>query len=287
MVQLISEKLQVLVHEKGAEVCSVKNRDGLEFMWQADPSVWPRHAPVLFPIVGKLKEDQYKLGNVSYHLGQHGFARDQEFSIIKNTESECVYELRDNETSRKVYPFGFVFQIRHTLQDNMLRTEYNVTGTGSGNLLFSVGAHPGLNCGLTEGESLSDFYLELDADVYRLSSLVNGLRSGSFTSLDLRGGRLTLSATLFDQDALVFENSQVNHLVLRSRRSGHVIEMHCEGWPYFGIWTKKNCDRFICLEPWHGIADRADASGDLAQKQGIISLSPGESFNCAFSVTFS
>jgi galactose mutarotase-like enzyme len=290
---LVSNTLTVTINSKGAEISSVKNKEGLEFVWQAKQEVWPRHAPVLFPIVGKLKDNTFSLNDQVYELSQHGFARDHEFTLVQKNASLCVYELKPNAETKKLYPFDFVLKIKYELKDNFLTTSYIVTNPNDTDLLFSIGAHPGFNCPLTKGETFEDYFLEFGSDRLSLTELNNGLRrpstgsgTGAKKDLVLKDKKLHLTKNLFDNDALVFENRQIDKVTLRSEKSGHKITIECIGWPYFGIWSKKGCTEFVCLEPWYGIADHENSTGDLHKKEGIIQLKPHQQFSCSFTMSF-
>src|SRR3954469_18300254 len=140
--ELRSADLTVRIKEQGAEMFSVTNNNGLEFIWQAKKEVWPRHAPVLFPIVGKLKNNTYQFNGNSYQLGQHGFARDKSFVVTEKTESKCVLELSSDNESKKIYPFDFKLRIIYELKGNTLDTKYEIQNTGTDKMYFSIGAHP-------------------------------------------------------------------------------------------------------------------------------------------------
>jgi galactose mutarotase-like enzyme len=282
--QISSEALTVSIKSLGAEVHSITNQEGLEYIWQADPQVWPRHAPVLFPIVGRLKENRFLFNGKNYDLGQHGFARDQVFEVKEQGEDQILFELKATEETKKQYPFDFIFRIAYRLDNNCLTCTYTVINPSSQPLLFSVGAHPGFNCPLLPGERFEDYYLEFETEELYCTELDNGLRNPAKHKLQLNNKRLYLDAGLFDKDALVFEKGQINRISLCSSRTTHKITMQCEDWPYFGIWTKKGCRNFVCLEPWYGIADRADTSGELRQKEGMMSLEAGKEFTRSYSV---
>lgn len=285
-IQIGSDSLLVSVNLFGTEVSSVKNRKGLEYIWQADKEVWPRHAPVLFPIVGKLKDNQFIFENKTYALSQHGFARDREFELIHRTEDSCIFQLSSDEQSKAAYPFDFIFRIHYRLEKNMLVTGYTVINTGDSEMYFSVGAHPGFNCPLLPDEKFEDYYLEFEAGDYERTELNNGLRTNIKKTIFLEDNKLFLTKHLFDSDALVFENKQVQQISLRSARSSHAISLQCPDWPYFGIWSKKGCTDFICLEPWFGVADKENSDHQLIYKEGILSLASKKEFNCSFSTRF-
>jgi galactose mutarotase-like enzyme len=286
LINLQSNKLKISINTKGAELFSVKNNQGLEFIWQADNNIWPRHAPVLFPIVGKLKENKFLHEGVEYQLPQHGFARDTEFEIIHQTKTECVFQLQSNDESRKNFPFDFVFQITFTLEENILQTKYSVKNSGDSPILFSVGAHPGFNCPLLPNENFEDYYLAFETEKLTLTTLDGGLRKSAKKVIHLQNKQLPITKTLFDQDALVLEDQQINEVTLASKKNKHSIKLNCQNWPYFGIWSKKSCEKFICLEPWHGIADNISGNKNLSKKDGILHLASKKEFNCSFSCTF-
>jgi len=281
---LVSEQLDVLINLLGAELCSVKNKKGLEYLWQAKQDVWPRHAPVLFPIVGKLRDNRFFFKEKPYELGQHGFARDLNFELITKDERSCTFQLQQN--AKNNYPFAFLLQITYTLEESALVTKCRVVNPSEEPIYFSVGAHPGFKCPLLETENFEDYFLEFESSSYQLTELNSGLRKESKWPLDLKNNKLFLSKTLFDKDALVFENNQVNKISLCSGSSDHKIIMECAGWPYFGIWSKKGCEEFVCLEPWYGIADKETSTQNFVKKDGIITLEAQKEFSCSFSITF-
>lgn len=286
--QLHSDQLSVTINSFGAEVCSVKNKHGLEFIWQADKHVWARHAPVLFPIVGKLNNNMFTYQGKNFELPQHGFARDIEFEFVSGNEANVSYALASSQRTNQKFPFDFHFEISYQLKGSVLTITYTITNSSASHqLLFSVGAHPGFNCPLEPGEKFEDYYLQFENQQLSQTQLEDGLRTDRKTKLELTDNKLYLSEGLFDNDALVFENLQVDSIHLCSSRSSHKIMLQCKDWPYFGVWTKKGTKQFICLEPWYGIADRRFASGDLDRKDGIIRLEPGKQFKASFSITFS
>jgi galactose mutarotase-like enzyme len=281
---LDNNTLQIAINSFGAELISLKHQK-TELIWQADKNIWPRYAPVLFPIVGKLKNDAYTVDSTEYKLGQHGFARDKEFTLISQTESVLEFELTASEDTMKLFPFHFSFIIRYALEKNRLTISYKIFNPDNTTLFFSVGAHPGFNCGRVQGESINDFYLDFgEKEELIAQKLENGLISDTTYSLPLRNGVLELSTRLFDSDAVVLKNNQVSSVTLASSKTEAKIKMECSNWPYFGIWTKKGSDAFVCLEPWYGIADSVNAAGALKEKEGILSLDPQDTFDCSFSL---
>jgi galactose mutarotase-like enzyme len=285
--QLHSDLLHVEIKPEGAELTSIRNNNHTQFLWQADTNIWPRHAPVLFPIVGKLKENQFTYEGNRYEMGQHGFARDMLFTCTAHTGSSATFELNSSEATKVKYPFDFRFLIRYQLSGSTLTTHYTILNTGNLDLPASVGAHPGFNCPVMPGETFEGYYLEFEKDSLELTALNNGLRKDGKELLNLDNRTLPLKPALFDNDALVFENNQVQRISLKSRKSPLKITLTCPDWPCFGIWSKKGCNQFICLEPWYGIADKESASGRLAEKEGMLIIAPGAEFSGGFSIAIS
>lgn len=283
---LTSNELSVTINSHGAELCSVKNKNGTEYIWQAKPDVWARHAPVLFPIVGKLKNNQFIFEERTYTLPQHGFARDMNFNLKEKTETLCRFELQSNDETKKNFPFDFVFIITYILQQNKIKVEYKVKNPSHKILFFSVGAHPAFNVPLQANESFEDYYLEFENADFEITTLNDGLRTSSKNKLELKDKKLFLSTNLFDNDALVFENSQINSVALCSSKSAHKIVLESKNFPYYGVWSKKNCREFICLEPWFGVADHEKSNQAFSEKNGIISLKANERFVCFYEMMF-
>ncbi len=281
-VHSISNQLiSISVNSFGAELISLKSNN-IELLWQADKTVWPRHAPVLFPIVGKLSNDRKS------PLKQHGFARDKEFVLVEQKDSCLEFELTANEETLAIYPFHFSLRIRFELETNGVKMKYIVFNPAGEILPFSIGAHPGFNCKRITGENLEDFYLEFDHKKELTAEKLNdGLLNGENYSVKLIESKLPLSANLFNNDALVFKNKQIEKVKLCSLRSKTQIILNCKNWPYFGIWSKKGSDAFVCLEPWYGITDSVNAKGNFKDKEGIVKLEAYRSFETCISFEIS
>ncbi|MBI3517869.1 MAG: aldose 1-epimerase family protein [Bacteroidetes bacterium] len=286
--ELKNKNLTVRVNSFGAELNSVFSHDyAIEYIWQADPSVWARYAPHLFPIVGKLKDGSYSYHSKNYELPQHGFARDNEFICIEQEEDCLLFELTANEDTLKKYPFHFSFQIKYTLTANQLKVSYSVFNPDNNDLYFSVGAHPAFNCPLQKDESFNDYELIFPhKNELIINTLSDGLISETTQQIVLQDHKLKVSRQLFDHDALVCMNSQIEEVQLVSTKTKHGVSLKSLNWPYYGIWTKKGTEQFICLEPWHGIADYVNATGDIIQKKGIIKLEASNYFHCHFDLLF-
>lgn len=288
MPTLTSATARVEIAAHGAELTSFRRLDtGLDYLWPADPAHWGRHAPVLFPIVGRLPEDTFLHQGQAYRLGQHGFARDREFAVLRESATEAVFQLRDDAASRAVFPFAFELTITYALRESILTVRWDVQNPGSGQpeLLFSIGAHPAFRCPLLPEETFEDYFFAFDHPVtLRRQLLREGLRTGQTTPVLTRQAELPLRYELFAEDALVFANYDFTALTLRSRRSARFVRLGFAGFPYLGLWTKGPGAGFVCVEPWQGVASPAGPPQELRDKEGILTLAPGQRFSAAYSI---
>lgn len=286
--ELKNNFLSIKINSFGAELCSViSNETATEYIWQADKTIWNRHAPNLFPIVGKLKDGRYTYQNKSYQLPQHGFARDNEFICIENSDSVVIFELTANEKLLTVFPFHFSLQIKYTLVQNNLKVSYSVFNPDNNVLYFSIGAHPAFNCPLSDDEVFEDYELIFpNINSLSINELNDGLITEQTKTIELHHNRLSVNQQLFDKDALVFTGNQIDEVQLISKKTKKGVALKSLNWPYFGIWTKKQTSQFVCLEPWFGIADSDDATEDFTTKTGIIKLDPEQNFDCEFEMFF-
>ena len=274
----------------GAELISfigtANGADELEYLWSGDPAVWGRHAPVLFPLVGRLPGDVYHYQGRNYRLPQHGFARDQEFAVLRQSPTELVFRLQHDERTRAVFPFSFELLITYTLQGAQLSVRWDVRNPASDQpLLFSIGAHPAVRCPLLPGERFEDYYFAFDHPVtLDRHLLTGGLLNGGTARMLTQGQELPLSYDLFADDALVFKHYDFNALTLRSRQSARFVRFRFDGFPYLGLWTKGPGANFVCVEPWYGIASPAGEPGELSEKEGILTLEPGQTFSATYSM---
>lgn len=297
MITLKNEKLTVQIAQAGAELKSVKdNTTNVEYMWQANPEYWGRTSPILFPIVGKLKNDTYYVKNNAYHLGQHGFARDMEFSILTQTETEVTFQLVDNETSLQKYPFHFELIVAYTLKDDTIDVLWEVKNPDkTKELPFAIGAHPAFNLQMFDADMVEDFYLEFDKEM-KMSSWK--LSDGNFIDDYLELGTsdsLKLDAELFVGDALVFRNIDLKTIALKNIRNNHGVTMDLTAFTFankeraLGIWSPYSdggIAPFICIEPWFGHADTVEGPFEIEDKPGILKLHSKDTFNSKYSLKF-
>jgi len=278
--------LSIQVADKGAELQSLYSKQyELEYMWSGDPAFWAKRSPVLFPVVGGLRNNMYTYKGKEYQLGRHGFARDNTFQLVEKTNESLTFSLHSNKQTKAIYPFDFVFTVRYTLQENALQITFIVQNTGPENLLFSVGAHPAFAVPFVKGTNYEDYYLEFnkteDAGRWPLSS--EGLIESVPTSFLKNESKLRLQKELFYKDAIVFKHLRSDAISIVSDKTPRGVKVQFTGFPYMGIWAAKDAD-FVCIEPWLGIADSVNASGDLEDKEGINMLKPSGKFDTSYSI---
>jgi len=278
MTTLSNDVMTVVTKAGGAELTSIVAY-GREYLWQADPAVWARHAPVLFPIVGRLAGDRHTHRGQSYTLGQHGFARDREFTLVHGSERAVTYELVADSQTRTHYPFDFALTVAYLVDDDGLAVTYGVANTGDEPMPFSIGAHPAFRCPLDPGEAFEDYELAFDRPVTTTRQwLVDGLRTRTTPFLD-DAATLPLSAALFADDALVMDNVRARTVMLQHKERGHGVALTtAEPWSYYGVWSKPDAagkHHFVCLEPWQGVTSKVGEAGELDLKEGIIALPIG------------
>ncbi len=281
IVDISNGKLAAQINTKGAELCSVIGLDeSIQYIWQGDERYWSRSSPVLFPIVGKLKDSKYRYGSKEYFMNQHGFARDSEFALESHSQDTAVFALKSSAESLKIYPFNFKLTIAYKLCDKTIEVSWNVENIDEKEISFSIGAHPGFNCPLDPALSFEDYRLvfENQESAFR-EFLVDGIRAKKETFIIEEP--LSLTRELFEDDALVLSNIKSHKITLESAKSLRKVTLRFEGFPYLGIWSKGDGD-FVCIEPWHGIADDENACGDFVEKQGIMKLEPKEFFACSY-----
>lgn len=283
MIQLSNNKLSVTINAKGAELQSIQ-LNGVEYLWQADATYWGKHAPVLFPVVGELKDGKYIYKGCEYKLPRHGFARNRIFKAKETTKTSVLFALQNDEETLAVYPFMFIFQVKYELKGNMLICRYIVQNTDVKSIYFSVGGHPAFKVPLANDLSYTDYVLKFnDDDVLKRYVLHNGLTSDDTETIHLDNKTLQLQPALFYNDAIVLKNIKSDEIELRTDKDARRLKFKFREFPYFGIWAAKDAP-FVCLEPWCGITDNINHNYQLINKEGINELSAAERWERTWSV---
>lgn len=266
---------EAVIAARGAELQSLR-LGGRDLLWEAGP-LWPRHAPLLFPIVGRLGDDAMRLGDRTFPLPRHGFARDRDFALVEGTATTCTAELRDDEASRARFPFPFRLRVAYTLTGASLRMDLALRNPGEAPLPASLGLHPAFRWPLAPDLPKAAHRLVFEAGepgpLRRLDA--GGLLDPAARPSPIQDRVLPLGEGLFQEDALIFLEPRSRRLRFEAE-GGPSLELSWEGFPHLGIWTKPHPGPgFLCLEPWEGHADPADWRGDFREKPGAFTLAPG------------
>jgi galactose mutarotase-like enzyme len=267
--------ITAVVSADGAELHSLKNADGHELVWQAGPQ-WPRHAPLLFPIVGRLKNDELRHQGKVYPMTQHGFARDQRFDWVERGKARCELVLTDNAATRARYPFAFRLTVGFLLSPSGLEVSLEVTNTGEEMLPASIGAHPAFNWPLLASMEKEAYRLTFsDDEPAPIRRLRDGLLRAAPEPTPIQGRTLALSERLFADDAIILDQPRSN-AVRYAADNGPSIEMSWAGFRELGVWSKPGGAPFLCLEPWHGFASPSEFDGEFSAKPGVMHIARGD-----------
>ncbi|TGX54720.1 aldose 1-epimerase family protein [Sphingomonas gei] len=283
--EIASDRLRAAINPFGAELSSLRTHDGAELMTDANPAFWSGHAPLLFPIVGRLMDDRYQLDGKEYPLPQHGFARRQPFALIDRAADRAVFQLADNDETRAVYPFAFTLDAAFTLTDATLAMDITVTNTGERDMPASFGFHPAFAWPLPFGRPRADHRIVFEKlEPAELTAIIKGgwIAPETWPS-PLDGRDLRLTDEMFERDALIWDRLESQSLRYDGG-DGPGLEIGFAGMPKLGIWTKPGA-RFVCIEPWHGIADPIGFAGEIWDKPGILRFAPGAARSFSMQVT--
>ena len=288
MHTLKNEILTVQVKEHGAELASIR-KGSVEYLWQADPMFWGRHSPVLFPIVGSVWEKRYRVDGREFELGQHGFARDMDFTMVEGGEDEVRYRLESTEDTLKKYPWPFVLEIAYRLHGNMIDVIWEVSNPGNEDMYFQIGAHPAFNYPDYDPQTVERGFLSFDRgeglECIRIKEK-GCVDAETLYPLDVPAdGLLPLTRETFDKiDTIMLQDGQIGSVALYRTDRTPWLKLSFEA-PVVGIWSPpgKNAP-FICLEPWYGRCDRAGYEGDYRDRDWVNRLAPGERFSSVYTI---
>ncbi|HZR71619.1 aldose 1-epimerase family protein [Bradyrhizobium sp.] len=273
---LDSGSISATIKAAGAELCSVKNAEGLELLWQAGPA-WPRHSPILFPIVGRLKNDELRHRGKTFSMTQHGFARDQTFDWRERRKTSCTLDLTDNVASRAHFPFAFRLAVTYAVDDVHLDVRFEITNTGDETLPASLGGHPAFNWPLAPGLPKEAYGIQFsNEEPAPIRRLKGGLLRAKSEPTPIKGNTLALSEQLFTDDAVILDRPASRSIRYAADR-GPAITLQWQGFRELGIWSKPDGAPFLCLEPWRGTASPLDFDGEFLDKPGIMKIAPGKS----------
>jgi galactose mutarotase-like enzyme len=288
MIYTVANKfLTITTNTLGGEITSIKNeKNNKEYIWQGDS--WPRHAPILFPVIGKLFEDKYILDGSTYRIPIHGGSRDREFEMTEKTENSITFTITHDDETLKVYPFKFSLEIKYTLIENNIDVKYIVNNINDLDMPFSIGSHEAYNCPLNDNELYDDYYLEFSENETIEQLLVNEdvFLTSERKAFLTNERKIPLRKDMFSNGVIILDGIRSNTISLKNTKNDNVVQVDITGFPYLGIWAQLNQD-FICIEPWYGHMDYLGFTGDFKEKAGIIKLQAGKCFECIHKISIS
>ena len=278
-ITISNSNLTAQINHFGAELFSLKNSKNREFIWEGNPAFWGKHSPILFPIVGTLKNNSFRYKKSEYHLSRHGFARDIEFELIKKSDESATFSLISSIKTKKMYPFDFELQICYSLVEKKLNIDYKVINKNEATIPFSIGAHPAFAL----PKLFEDYTLKFEHNEILTSyELENDLLSDNFSTIKMIDNQVPLNYSLFEKDALIFKKLESKSITILENQNP-LLRVRFDDFPNLGIWTKVNAP-FLCIEPWLGYSDTVHSTGNILEKEGIQLLEAKKSKEFNFSI---
>lgn len=272
----------------GAELTRIYSKKlNREILWNGNSKFWGRHSPILFPIVGRLKNNETIIEDNLYNMTQHGFARDMKFKTIDVNDKSITYSLASDLNTKEFYPYSFELIVKYTVLDSTINIEWTVINTDNKDIFFSVGAHPAFNLNFQNSENISDYYIEFTHKDKVDKISLNGPYSDKTTPVN-NLSNLSLNSKLFKGDALIYTN--IDSICLKSYNSDNFINVSLENFPLVGIWTPYYPDTnstapFLCIEPWYGLSDNINADKVFKNKNYINRLSVNNKFTVSYDIS--
>lgn len=286
MEKLSNELFEVVLNAKGAEIISMTDKeDQLNYMWKRDPQYWASSAPILFPIVGGLKNGECIIEGQKYSMKNHGFSRHTEYDVNVISDTQVQYILTSNEDIRKEYPYLFELKVTYTLEGNQLKCLCTVNNKDNKKIYFQIGGHPAFACPLYDNESSNDYYLEFEENESLERKIVDIEKKGLSHTKELlfdNEKRFFVRQAMFDRDAVIVENMKSNSVSLKSLNHNKYVKFYMNNFNHLGIWASGHVGGLIAIEPWVGHGDYIDFEGTFDQKAGVQCLDINESFECEF-----
>ena len=284
---LKNEQLQIAISEHGAELQSIQDADGNEYLWQGDPKYWGRRSPILFPIVCGLWDDCYRLDGYEYKMQRHGFARDMDFQLIAKTDRKVTFALEDTPETHRCYPYHFMLSITYRLDGNRIHVIWHVHNTERNEIHFQIGGHPAFMIpGVKEGDEVKGTIRFDNTDkIERLIGNMNGCIIPGRFDVGSMDGIWHFNEDSFKEDCVIIDKSQVKQVSLLDENQKPVVTVDMKT-PCVGIWAPYGKHApFVCIEPWYGIHDKVEYHGDFRQKYLMNHLQPGASFLSEYTIT--
>jgi galactose mutarotase-like enzyme len=291
--QLENENFLAVIDPHGAEINHIYNKQKhFDYIWNSD--IWPKHAPVLFPAIGRSNNDAYLYQGKSYSMPQHGFVSQYDFTVAHKTATELVLKLADNAETYALYPFHFTLTITFNLLATGLKLSFGVQNNDTKELSFSLGSHPAFNLPIAGEGQFDDYEITLSPTIdtikyFEIVKTPNPYRSGKIKTLvGSQANTIPLTHELFDDGLIILENNGLTGIKVSSKKSTHAIELSLDDFRYVTLWTKEGADApFLCVEPFTGLPDIVGEERDLLTKEANILLAAGKSKNFVYDLTLS
>lgn len=284
---LKNEMLQIVVSEHGAELQSILDAEGKEYLWQGDPKYWGRRSPILFPIVCGLWDDCYRLDGYEYKMARHGFARDMDFKLINKTDTKVTFALEDSPETHRCYPYHFMLSITYRLDVNKIHVIWHVHNTDNNEIHFQIGGHPAFMIpGMKEVDEVKGTVrFDNKGKLERLIGNMKGCIIPGRFDVGSKDGIWHFTEDSFKEDCVIIDKSQVKQVALLDEDGQPSVTVDMKT-PCVGIWAPYGKHApFVCIEPWYGIHDKVEYSGDFRQKYLMNHLQPGASFLSEYTIT--
>ena len=284
---LKNEQLQIVVSEHGAELQSILDAEGKEYLWQGDSKYWGRRSPILFPIVCGLWDDCYRLDGYEYKMARHGFARDLDFKLINKTDTKVTFALEDSPETHRCYPYHFMLSITYRLDGNKIHVIWHVHNTDKNEIHFQIGGHPAFMIpGMKEGDEVKGTVrFDNKGKLERLIGNMKGCIIPGRFDVGSKDGIWHFTEDSFKEDCVIIDKSQVKQVALLDEDGQPSVTVDMKT-PCVGIWAPYGKHApFVCIEPWYGIHDKVEYSGDFRQKYLMNHLQPGASFLSEYTIT--
>ena len=287
LITIENEQIHLTVDTLGAQMMHLQSKD-TEYLWQGNPKYWADRAPHLFPFIGRLTNNSYRLGDAIYSMTIHGFAAKCDFTVIEHNKDLLILELTDNPEIQEQYPFSFTLQIKYHLVGNRVDITYQVQNRSKISMPFAIGGHPGFCVPFIAEECFEDYSIVFSQPCQpdRIGFTADVYLSGHDERFPLIGdNRIDLRHDLFDQDAIILKNI-TREVTLLSNKSGKGIRVTFPNMPYVGIWHWPNTDApYVCIEPWTSLPSRQDVVEDFYSKSDMLFLDPTNTYVNTWSIT--
>lgn len=289
MVTIQSDALTVDIDSLGAQLASIRTKDGEEYLWQGNPDIWARRAPILFPFIGRLKDSTYQLQGTPYTISTHGFARDMEFAVTEQEADRVSFQLTDTPQTQQVYPFAFTLTVTYALKGTVLTKTHRVVNRSSRDMLYELGAHDGFRVPVGEGHTMADYTIRLPGvDRVRFYGMDENLMlTPKGEEIPLTGSALPLTPATFGLDTMILDTPPQAQALLCDRDGKPRVGLTFPDFPYLGLWTQaKPFDTgYVCIEPWSTLPDGTFMGRELGEKTGIRRLAPGQEEELRYTTT--